>query len=305
MKYFFKTLISIPIIGILLIGIFLVSTMYVIPLNKNLYSLAHIDKMKMLQNNHKKIVLIGGSNVAFGFNSNLLKKEFIDYDIINTGIHASIGIRYPLKEIESYLKSGDILIIFPEYEQFEGGYGGTPLLEICLYKKKFKNIEIKELLNSMKNIKGFIISQINNKVSSKLYNKIFVYDRRGFNENGDYVEHHKFKRSSKIKPEKIIINKVDQSILDFFYNKKKKLEKNRVKVIFCPPVLQKSSAIMSIDSIKYIEEEMRKNKTQFVSNPENYFLEDKYFYDTIYHLNKEGAEIRTKEIIKILKKKGY
>lgn len=220
MKYFFKTLISIPIIGILLIGIFLISTMYVIPLNKNLYSLAHIDKMKMLQNNHKKIVLLGGSNVAFGFNSNLLKKEFIDYDIINTGIHASIGIRYPLKEIEFYLKSGDILIIFPEYEQFEGGYGGTPLLEICLYKKSFKNIEIKELLNSMKNIKGFIINQINNRVSSKLYNKIFVYDRRGFNENGDYIEHHKFRRTSKIKPEKIIINKVDQSIFDFFIIRK-------------------------------------------------------------------------------------
>lgn len=62
---------------------------------------------------------------------------------------------------------------------------------------------------------------------------------------------------------------------------------------------------MSIDSIKYIEEEMEKNKTQFISKSENYFLEDKYFYDTIYHLNKEGAEIRTKEIIKILKKKGY
>lgn len=305
MKYFFKTLILIPIIAILLVGIFLISTIYIIPLNKNLYSLAHIDKMKMLQNNRKKIVLFGGSNVAFGFNTNLLKKEFIDYDIINAGTHAGIGMRYPLKEIESYLKPGDILIISPEYKQFWGGYGGTPLLEICLYKKNFKNIEIKELLNSMKNIKGFIISQINNKVSSKLYNKIFVYDRRGFNENGDYVEHHKFKRSSKIKPEKIIINKVDQSILDFFYNKKKKLEKNRVKVIFCPPVLQKSSAIMSIDSIKYIEEEMEKNKTQFISKSENYFLEDKYFYDTIYHLNKEGAEIRTKEIIKILKKKGY
>ncbi|MFV0578126.1 MAG: hypothetical protein ACK5NU_05585 [Fusobacterium ulcerans] len=305
MKYFFKTLILIPIIAILLVGIFLISTIYIIPLNKNLYSLAHIDKMKMLQNNRKKIVLFGGSNVAFGFNTNLLKKEFIDYDIINAGTHAGIGMRYPLKEIESYLKPGDILIISPEYKQFWGGYGGTPLLEICLYKKNFKNIEIKELLNSMKNIKGFIISQINNKVSSKLYNKIFVYDRRGFNENGDYVEHHKFKGSSKIKPEKIIINKVDQSILDFFYNKKKKLEKNRVKVIFCPPVLQKSSAIMSIDSIKYIEEEMKKNKTQFITKPENYFLEDKYFYDTIYHLNKEGAEIRTKKIIKILKKKGY
>lgn len=303
MKYFFKTLILIPIIAILLVGIFLISTMYIIPLNKNLYSLAHIDKMKMLQNNHKKIVLFGGSNVAFGFDTNLLKKEFIDYDIINAGTHASIGIRYPLKEIEFYLKLGDILIIFPEYEQFRGGYGGTPLLEICLYKKKFKNIEGKELLNSMKNIKEFIINQVNNRVSSRLYDKIFVYDRRGFNENGDYIEHHKFKRTSKIKPEKIIINKVDQSILDFFYNKKKELEKNGIKVIFCPPVLQKSSAIISIDTIRYIEEEMKKNKTQFVSKPETYFLEDKYFYDTIYHLNKEGVKIRTKEIIKVLKMK--
>ena len=304
MKYFFKTLIIIPIIGIFIFLVFIFLTMYIIPVNETSYSLAHIDKINMLDNKHKKIVLFGGSNVAFGFNSNLIKKEFPEYEVINTGTHASIGMRYPLKEIKEKLNKGDILIISPEYAQFSGGYGGTPLLEICLYKKSFKNLQIVELLNSIQNIKDFFLNQANSKVSSKLYGKIFVYDRRGFNQNGDYVEHYKFNLINDLLPEKINIIEIDKSILEFFYNIKKDLEKKDVKVLFFPPVFQKESGILSSKEIKKIYKEMKDNKTPFVSRPENYFLENKYFYDTISHLNEKGALVRTHQLIVDLKNIG-
>lgn len=301
MKYFFKTLIFIPIIGCLIFFIFLFFTIYVVPVNDNSYSLAHIDKIKMLDTSKKKIVLFGGSNVAFGFKSDLLEEKFPEYDIINAGTHASLGMRYPLKEIKEKLNEGDVLIIFPEYDQFNGGYGGTPLFEVCLYKKNFKNLEFKEFLSGIQHIKDFFLTQLNSRVSSKMYGKGFVYDRRGFNKNGDYIEHYKFKIKNNLECQPFTIKEIDKSILQFFYSIKSELEKKNVKVLFFPPVFQKSSALMSLKEIKKISEEMETNKTPFLSKPEIYFLEDKDFYDTIYHLNEKGGEIRTKKLIKDLK----
>lgn len=297
MKYFFKTLIFIPIIGCLIFFIFLFFTIYVVPVNDNSYSLAHIDKIKMLDTSKKKIVLFGGSNVAFGFKSDLLEEKFPEYDIINTGTHASLGMRYPLKEIKEKLNEGDVLIIFPEYDQFNGGYGGTSLLEICLCKKNFKNLEFKELLNGMQHIKDFFLTQLNSKVSSEIYGKVFVYDRRGFNENGDYIEHYKFEIENNLESQPLTIKEIDKSILQFFYSIKIELENKNIKVLFFPPVFQKSSALMSLEEIKKISEEMKINKTPFLVKPEIYFLGDKYFYDTVYHLNKEGAQVRTNILI--------
>ena len=297
MKYFFKTLIFIPIIGCLIFFIFLFFTIYVVPVNDNSYSLAHIDKIKMLDTSKKKIVLFGGSNVAFGFKSDLLEEKFPEYDIINAGTHASLGMRYPLKEIKEKLNEGDVLIIFPEYDQFNGGYGGTPLLEICLYKRSFKNLEFKEFLNGIEHIKDFFLTQLNSRVSSKLYGKGFVYDRRGFNEKGDYIEHYNFEIENNLESRPFTIKEIDKSILQFFYNIKSELEKKNVKVLFFPPVFQKSSALMSLKEIKKISEEMKINKTPFLVKAETYFLEDKYFYDTVYHLNKEGVQVRTNILI--------
>ena len=300
MKYFFKTLIFIPIIGCLIFFIFLFFTTYIVPVNDNSYSFAHIDKINMLNTNKKKMILFGGSNVAFGFKSDLLEKEFLEYDVINAGTHASLGMRYPLKEIKEKLKAGDVLIIFPEYEQFNGGYGGTSLLEICLCKKNFKNLEFKEFLNGMQHIKDFFLTQLNSRVSSKMYGKGFVYDRRGFNENGDYIEHYKFKIENNLESQPLTIKEIDKSILQFFYSMKTELEKKNVKVLFFPPVFQKSSALMSLEEIKKISEEMEINKTPFLVKPEIYFLRNEYFYDTVYHLNKKGAQVRTNILIENL-----
>ena len=302
MKYFLKTLILIPVIGCLVFLIFLFFTLYIIPVNDNSYSLAHIDKMNMLNTEKKKIVLFGGSNVAFGFKSELLEKKYQDYDVVNTGTHANLGMRYPLKEIKEKLREGDILLILPEYSQFNGGYGGTPLLEICLYKKSFKNLEIIEFLNGMKHIKDFFLTQLNSRVSSEMYGNGFVYDRRGFNKNGDYVEHYKFKIENNLGSKTFIMKKIDKNILLFFFNIKEELESKKVKVFFFPPVFQNSSALASVEEIEKIYIEMEKNKTPFTSRAENYFFRDKYFYDTVNHLNEEGAKIRTEKIIKDLSK---
>ncbi len=64
-----------------------------------------------------RIILVGGSNVAFGIDSEKMENE-LHLSVVNTGLHAGIGLPYMLNDVKPYLKEGDTIIIIPEYSQF-------------------------------------------------------------------------------------------------------------------------------------------------------------------------------------------
>jgi hypothetical protein len=43
-------------------------------------------------------------------------------------------------------------------------------------------------------------------------------------------------------------------------------------------------------------------KIEILNKPSDFVLPDSLFFDTVYHLNKKGREIRTKKLIEIIKK---
>ncbi|MEG1518833.1 MAG: hypothetical protein RR358_03375 [Cetobacterium sp.] len=299
-QFFFKTILSIfftAIIGIIF-SIFVVIKIF--PIQKNTYSLAHIDKIELLKEKQSKpkIVLFGGSNVAFGFDCDLLKQKFYNYDVINIGTDASLGMRFPLDEIKNSLNPNDILLVFPEFNHYmNGGYGGSSLWQLLSYKKSLSNLDFNLLLKILPSIKSIFNLQINAFASNKLFKKIFTYDRRNFNHNGDYIGHHNFPLSSTIEPSKMIISYLDNSFYNYLDEYKINLENNNIKVLYFPPVYQKSSGELSR---KEIEKIYSKSKNLFSSKYDKYFLEDYLFYDTVYHLNKEGANLRTNILIEDL-----
>ena len=61
-----------------------------------------------------KIVLIGGSGAAFGFDCELLEKQFPDYQAVNFGLYAGLGTTVMLELALPSLSSGDIVIFSPE-----------------------------------------------------------------------------------------------------------------------------------------------------------------------------------------------
>src|SRR6185503_964686 len=56
-----------------------------------------------------RIVLVGGSNVAWVFDSQL-KEQSLKVHVINDGLDVHIGIT-PLVELKEYIHKGDIIII--------------------------------------------------------------------------------------------------------------------------------------------------------------------------------------------------
>ena len=80
----------------LLIIIFaLIARTSMFPYNKHGYIRRQLVKQDMLsrENRQPSIILVGGSNVAFGYNSKIIS-DSMNMDVINFGLHAGFGLKY-------------------------------------------------------------------------------------------------------------------------------------------------------------------------------------------------------------------
>lgn len=83
---------------------------------KNAFPAVLIDKHEYANSiSSPKIVLIGGSNVAFGINSALLSKR-TNLPVVNMALLAPLGIHFILSDAAKYINNGDIVIMSFEYD---------------------------------------------------------------------------------------------------------------------------------------------------------------------------------------------
>lgn len=300
-KYFFKTLLTIVITGLVIVNLWFLFLIKAFPIAKNSYTLGHIDKIEKLKEKSFKnrILFFGGSNVAFGMNSEFLEKNISEYKILNLGTHASLGIRYPLDEINKYLRKGDILILSLEYDHFfSGGYGGVSIWELIAHKRIISGLKLDEFLKIAFSSLDIFKVQLNARVSSKLYGQIFTYDRRGFNEYGDYIEQNKYPIKKNLQYQKWNSNKkIDKNFIQWLKKFVIENKKRGIEVYFIPPALEEKTGINNSKLIKRIENEIKNNDFHYLGKAEEFFFQEKYMYDTIYHLNKEGQQNRSEKIL--------
>jgi len=64
-----------------------------------------------------KIVLIGGSNVATGIDSAAIQQA-LGRPVANMGFGVTLGLKYQLEELKDDIGAGDLLVVMPEYENF-------------------------------------------------------------------------------------------------------------------------------------------------------------------------------------------
>ncbi len=65
----------------------------------------------------RKIVLVGGSNLSFGIDSNVLT-EITGCPVVNMGMNGYFGARFMTEEVKPYLKPGDIVVMAWEYDNY-------------------------------------------------------------------------------------------------------------------------------------------------------------------------------------------
>lgn len=289
-----------PIIALVLVGILLPTT----PRASKSLLMASKPKNSLLQNTPSpRIIFVGGSNLSFGLNSQMIK-DSLHLNPINTAIHASIGIKYMIDNTLNYIQEGDIVVLVPEYALLYRSlnFGSAELLRTVLDDdfSNLKHLNFYQIFNLIPFIPKYCLTKfkpteyLNVKESD-------IYSVNSFNEFGDVYTHWGMQQKA-FDPFGRINNKMNNDVIKYI-EKFSSSVKGKGGVLFVSfPGFQETSFNNSKEQILKVEQELLNANLQVIGSAERNKIPDSMMFNTPYHLNKNGVDYRTKMIIDDIKK---
>lgn len=301
-----KFLVKILILTVL-IFIILGSALLILPNPKVQHNMmgALLDKHQRLKKTPSpKIIFIGGSNLSFGLDSKKIEQK-LSMPVVNAGLHAGIGIKYYLNDIKPYIQKGDIVVVVPEYNQFHTNafYGNIELVAVLfdVFAPGKVYVDFIQWWHLLKFIPRYAASKL--KPTTKPNQKVGLYDRKAFNEYGDVYIHWTLPRVA-VTPAQPVAN--DEPVLShtisFLKNFQYYVLSRSALMVLVPPVYQSSSYDNQTALINHIMKEIERANVPVLARPEKYKFADSLFFDTYYHLTKQGVDIRTSMMIDDIQK---
>lgn len=298
---------------VLLLGTFLTVSLFAISdeIIQNSLLAALPFKHKLVENSPSpKIVFVGGSNLSFGLNSKAVS-DCCQVPAINTAIHAGIGLEYMINDIKPYIKKNDLIVLIPEYENFYSNtfYGEMELIQLVfdIYKPGKKLINTEQWAHLIKYIPGYSAKKLRNYLFAKSKKgkdskEIDVYDKSSFNEYGDAYIHWQMSDQNFVPLIKNrAFNGVNLKAVLFVKSFQEYVNSRGAKLLLLPPVIESQSFTNNQNIIDSITNTLAKHGMKYFVAPDKYKLPSKYFFNSYYHLNKSGVDIRTQLIIEDLK----
>jgi hypothetical protein len=254
-----------------------------------------------------RIIFVGGSNLCFGLNSQMIK-DSLGLNPINTAIHAGIGIRYMLENTLQYVKKGDIIVFIPEYQHFyrKWHHGSEELLRTVLdvNKSKIKLLSLNQIFNCTPFIGNLVLSKLDSFEYTHVdeSKKYGIYGVNSFNRYGDTYLHWNTQRIDSITPDTIDIGKYNPEVMKGIKKYSRKFQKKGAALLISFPCYQDISFQNSEKAIKKVEQEYIDAGFIVLGTPERYRMRDSFMLNTSYHLNKKGVDLRTGLLIEDIRK---
>ena len=270
----------------------------------NSFMAAMIDKHKRIEQiKEPKIIFAGGSNLAFGINSGEIEKDF-SVPVVNLGLHAGLGLSFILNELKSSIKKRDVVFLSIEYYLNSDGDYILKKYTSNIYKeaRNYYNFDLKsELIADIENTRTNVKAYASESSNSIKKQKIQLYTREAFNEYGDDTAAWSLIPPKELKDRNLLSYSYWTGIdeLNDFYTFAK--SKN-VEVFFIYPNYPVSEFNKNRNVINKLTNDLSNNlKIRILGIPSDFVYADSLFFDTVYHLNKNGRELRTKKLIEIIK----
>lgn len=276
------------------------------------YDSSLADKHMRLKNTQgKRIILVAGSSMTFGINSNLIKEKYPDYTVVNFSCSFMYGIIPLFDMLEANVHEGDIVIFAPEYYEMMYATSQSP------YKANWQYVESNyDILNdiNVKNSSNMLTTYIDYLTSKKGYlpgklkNSKPAYVRSGMNQEGDLVINRTNQGS--FGPELPNASLVTDTGMGRYNDACKALSDNGATCLFSfPPMANGGTSEDYLDNatsdfLDALKEKLDSSYCTLISTVGEYGMDSSYFYDNCYHLTNEGAVERTKILLKDLEKWG-
>lgn len=259
------------------------------------YLAAQLDKLELLRTTASpRLVLLGGSNLAFGIDSALLERA-AGMPVVNMGLNSGFGLKYLLDAARPHLRKGDVVLVVPEYHNFFGSQfeGEDALLNLFLIQPEFEIF--KRLRPAM------VLSD--NQVIFRFKPLKYLRERgvASFNRYGDEISH-LGKQSVLSGEEEPFDTRLNEQALDYLCGFLSECQGKGIRALFVFPCLAKTNFRVNGALIGRVESALRQ-RTPYLApfRPGDFVYDDWLFYDSIYHLDAEGRRMRTEQIATIFR----
>ena len=264
------------------------------------------DRLNSVQD--KKIVIIGGSSVAFGVRSDLMEQE-LGIEVVNFGLYANLGTKYMLDVAKDSINEGDIVIVAPEQNSqslstyFNGeavwysADGNFGLLNKVPWSDKG------ELFNSFLK---FVSGKFGYWKDGKKPCPDGVYNVNSFNEYGDISYDRKYNVMSggydAGTPILFRNDVISKDFISYLNDYDKDLTEKGANVYFAFSPMNRLAVSDGEETIlsytKMLEENL---ECDILGNPETRIMDHEWFYDSNFHLNDSGSLVYTRQLVQDIK----
>ena len=252
-----------------------------------------------------KLVVVGGSSVAFGLDSELLGR-YTSREVVNFGLFATLGSKVMLDLSEDAMRPGDIVVFAPEpdAETMSLYFGADAVWQaIDVYPELFEKIAPENRRDLYDAFEGYREEKLEYLEYGKP-NPPGVYNSASFNEFGDISYPRPYNIMAKGYDSNTLFSFdteiVSEDFISYFNGYATRLAERGVTVYFsfCP--VNEFALAEGVDADVLAEFQLyleNKLACPVISDVEDYIMDWGYFYDTNMHLNDAGVRVRTHRLI--------
>lgn len=307
-------------IAVLLAAVFatVAAIAFLVP-EQNDYSLGiELKHRRLAEINTRKIVLVGGSNLAYGVDSKMLQKA-TGCPVVNMGMNGYFGVRYMLEEVKDQIRPSDIIVLSFEYDNLFKSVDGSPgshLAIIKAYPTVFGFLSAEQKLQVIAAIPTVAQAKIIRLMTDAITTLKEPFTGRnygvegpadlneieslkGFSPEGDITAHlgikWPFVLENAVVPQGA---KIDMQMIALMRGFGEEMQRRGVPVMVSyTPVIRETYDKLQGDLTEF--DRMIKSSPPLIApSPPSAFAYDKsMFFDTVYHLNERGRPVRTQRLI--------
>lgn len=262
-----------------------------------------------------KIILLGGSNVLLGVDSALLEQR-LGRPVVNMAIHARIPLLMQMNQIESFLASNDLIILPLEYLYYVYPDGSTVviahLLDIYPQGILFLDpVNQKALPEIVKNIFQMRYDRLKKAAAVRFPSWGELLDTGNhlaqsllsqFTPRGDF-EAHLDRAGLPVAPQPLLqMDQFNPRTLQIINEMALRAQQKGSMTVLTFPSARQSNCLATQPALQQLYQRLQSNlQVPLVGTPECYCFPDEMFFDTEYHLLREGRRIRTEQMAVDLK----
>lgn len=277
---------------------------YVLPQYEQDYCASLIDKVDRLKSiDEPKIVLLGNSNLAFGINSELIE-EAMGMPVVNMGFHAASGNAFHEEMSKYNIKPGDLYILCHSDYDDDNLIDDTMVAwsSIENHFELWKVLRLNDIETMARSFPVYLKKSLTlysagtgNQASNE------IYARNAFNEYGDHARlregcYYNFE-------EEVKAPNVGEITIDRINNLDQYLAARGADLVIAGYPI--GNGCLTADAEEFITFQgqlANRLNCPVISNYADYMFDYQYFYNSDLHLNTEGVQLRTMQLIADLKR---